>query len=524
MRRLLQRGGAEIDPLAYSADGRSFNFEAPLRLPLPVGSYVLLEDEEGRSYLGQVLQKEIINRDGAQVSLELDDDVDQTIDGGRVAGVSARVKLRYVQGTGDLLVRVDGEKMSGTRPTDVFRDADLTAAGAELVSAYLGGRDSSQARLEIGITEIAGAQAPATMRPKGFGRHTFLCGQSGSGKTFALGVLLEQLLLETDLRLLVIDPNGDFSRLGELQTNAAINSTRANPYGRTELADVRRRYKEAASRVQLLGARAEHGADPLRIRFSELGPEAQGAVLKLDPLADREEFSAYWRFIETLPGTRYSLADVRAFSGGVLTEHARQIALRIENLGVADWDLWASADEPSLVDTLDSDWRALVVDISDLAHAEEQAVTVTTILEHLWRRREDRNPVLVAIDEAHTVCPAEPTSKLQEASAAHVVRIAGEGRKYGLHLLVATQRPAKIHPNVLSQCDNLVLMRMNSAADLAGIAETFSFAPESMLAQAPYFDQGETLLAGGIVNRPTVARFGGRLSPEGGGDVPATWA
>jgi DNA helicase HerA-like ATPase len=67
-------------------------------------------------------------------------------------------------------------------------------------------------------------------------------------------------------------------------------------------------------------------------------------------------------------------------------------------------------------------------------------------------------------------------------------------------------------------------MRMNSAADLAGIAETFSFAPESMLAQAPYFDQGETLLAGGIVNRPTVARFGGRLSPEGGGDVPATWA
>jgi len=384
---LLQRGGPDIDPLAYSADGRSFSFEAPLRLPLPVGSYVLLEDEDGRSYLGQVLQKEIINRDGAQISLELDDDDDQAIDGGRVAGVSARVKLRYVQGTGDLLVRVDGKKMSGTRPTDVFR-----------------------------VTEIAGEQSPATMRPKGFGRHTFLCGQSGSGKTFALGVLLEQLLMETELRLLVIDPNGDFSRLGEVQTNAAINSSRANPYGRTELADVRRRYKEAASRVQLLGARVEHGADPLRIRFSDLGPEAQGAVLKLDPLADREEFSAYWRFIETLPGTRYSLADVRTFSGGVLTEHARQIALRIENLGVADWDLWASADEPSLVDTLDSDWRAFVVDISDLAQAEEQAVTVTTILEHLWRRREDRNPALVAIDEAHTACPAEPTSKLQEAS------------------------------------------------------------------------------------------------------------
>ena len=151
-------------------------------------------------------------------------------------------------------------------------------------------------------------------------------------------------------------------------------------------------------------------------------------------------------------------------------------------------------------------------------------MTAATILDHLWRRREERNPVLVVIDEAHNVCPAQPLLKLQEASGDHVVRIAGEGRKYGLHLLLATQRPAKIRPNALSQCDNLVLMRMNSAADLAWIAEIFSFAPDSMLARAPYFSQGETLLAGGIVSRPTLARFGGRLSPEGGGDVPATWA
>ena len=47
------------------------------------------------------------------------------------------------------------------------------------------------------------------------------------------------------------------------------------------------------------------------------------------------------------------------------------------------------------------------------------------------------------------------------------MRIAAEGRKFGLYLLVSTQRPQKVHPNVVSQCDNLVLMRLNSAADLA---------------------------------------------------------
>jgi uncharacterized protein len=50
----------------------------------------------------------------------------------------------------------------------------------------------------------------------GFDRHTFLCGQSGSGKTYSLGVILERLLIETDLRMVVLDPNSDFVRLAAL--------------------------------------------------------------------------------------------------------------------------------------------------------------------------------------------------------------------------------------------------------------------------------------------------------------------
>ena len=48
----------------------------------------------------------------------------------------------------------------------------------------------------------------------GFDRHTFLCGQSGSVKTYALGVLLEQLLLSTKLRIVVLDPNSDDVGIG----------------------------------------------------------------------------------------------------------------------------------------------------------------------------------------------------------------------------------------------------------------------------------------------------------------------
>ena len=59
------------------------------------------------------------------------------------------------------------------------------------------------------------------MRAQGFGRHSFLCGQSGSGKTYALGVILEQVLLGTGLRMVVLDPNADFVGLSDVRADAA---------------------------------------------------------------------------------------------------------------------------------------------------------------------------------------------------------------------------------------------------------------------------------------------------------------
>ena len=76
---------------------------------------------------------------------------------------------------------------------------------------------------------------------------------------------------------------------------------------------------------------------------------------------------------------------------------------------------------------------------------------------------------------------------------------------------------------MLSQCDNLVLMRVNSVADLAHVAEVFSFVPQGLIDRATTFRQGEALVAGKIASHPALVRFGARLSHEGGADVGG-WA
>jgi uncharacterized protein len=172
----------------------------------------------------------------------------------------------------------------------------------------------------------------------------------------------------------------------------------------------------------------------------------------------------------------------------------------------------------------EGDWQCLVLDVGSLELPAERAVVAEALLAHLWRGRRRREPILVVVDEAHNVCPQEPEDAVTALATELAVLIAGEGRKFGLYLLVASQRPAKIHANVLSQCENLALMRMNSLGDLDHVRTVFSHIPPTLVEQSSTFRLGESLVAGRIVPNPTFAGFSGRLSLEGGGDVSTSWA
>jgi DNA helicase HerA-like ATPase len=334
----------------------------------------------------------------------------------------------------------------------------------------------------------------------GFGRHTFLCGQSGSGKTYSLGVLLERLLTETRLRVVVLDPNSDYVRLGETRDGADASASE--------------RFAPVAASVAVRSGVT--GDDRIRVRFRELSTAQQAAALRLDPLADREEYAELTAVIED--ERVRSLADVDGVASDALK-------LRAHNLGVREWGIWPGPDGQSLAQELEDPGgpRCLVVDLGSLERREEQAMVAGHVLERLWRRRAAREPVAIVIDEAHNVCPAEPEGPIGALATEDAIRIAGEGRKFGLYLVLVSQRPQKVHENVLSQCDNLVLMRMNSAADLAHVGSVFSFVPPGLIERAMTFRQGEALVAGKIASHPALIRFGERLTREGGADVSG-WA
>ena len=452
-------------PLATSVDGRRFNFQVSLHgLELEAGGYVAIEGH-GSTRLGQLLSLELRHQD-------------------TTAPVVGQVRVRAGGGDGVVL---DGDG----RP---FHDALVRRATPAEVGAWLEGIRPGGAQLEVGELALA-PSVPFRLDAGGFGRHTFVCGQSGSGKTYSLGVLLERLLMETNLQIVVLDPNSDYVRLGEPRVDDA-------------------RYRDAAAAVQVRSGSSGRGR--IRVRFRDLSPAHQAALLRLDPLGDRAEYGELLALVED--ESIRSLEDLAE-------SPAEELTLRAHNLGVDRFGIWPGPEGESLLDELVSPEgpRCLVVDLGSLGTRDEQTLTAGAVLERLWRERGRRQPMVIVIDEAQNVCPAEATDPLAALATEDAIRIAGEGRKFGLYLVVVTQRPQKIHENVLSQCDNLVLMRMNSVADLAHVAGVFSFVPPGLVDRATGFGQGEALAAGKITSHPALVRFGSRISYEGGADV-AGWA
>jgi len=352
---------------------------------------------------------------------------------------------------------------------------------------------------ELRIGTGTGTDDDVVLDARRFNRHTFWCGQSGSGKTYALGVVLEQLVLHTELPILVLDPNADFIRFRHTREGAAAGVAQ----------------QIAASDIRVF--RSGHpGEDGLRVRFIDLSPASKAAVLQLDPIADAEEYNMLLH-LEEDPGNFDTAGMIGRLRESGDPWKAR-LAYRVENLQVLEWTVWSRGDR-SVVDDVRERPAMTVLDLGGFTHPSEPKVAALAVLESLWAAREERKPILIVIDEAHNLCSPKPHTAVERALTELLVQIAAEGRKFGLWLFLSTQRPTKIHPNVLSQCDNLGLMRVNAPRDLAELADVFGFAPVDLVERASGFAQGQALFAGGFIGRPTLVQMGERLTEENGGDV-----
>lgn len=124
-----------------------------------------------------------------------------------------------------------------------------------------------------------------------------------------------------------------------------------------------------------------------------------------------------------------------------------------------------------------------------------------------WTETSMRHPIAIFCDEAHLYIPErQQAGGAGEISVEIFERIAKEGRKYGVGLVVISQRPSEVNRTVLSQCNNLVAMRLTNGDDQSVVRKLL---PDSLAGFGdllPVLDTGEALVVGDASLLPTRIR------------------
>lgn len=125
-----------------------------------------------------------------------------------------------------------------------------------------------------------------------------------------------------------------------------------------------------------------------------------------------------------------------------------------------------------------------------------------------WTPAKERHPVALLCDEAHLYIPQKSNvDSADQISIGVFERIAKEGRKYGLSLVVISQRPSEVNKTILSQCSNFVSMRLTNSDDQAVIRKLLPENLGGFSELLPMLDTGEALVVGDASLLPTRVRI-----------------
>lgn len=432
--------------------------------------------------------------------------------------------------------------------------------------------------------------------------HTAIIAQSGSGKSFLLGRLVEEIFTQTRARCVILDPNADFRRVHEVEEPSlwhAPTYDRQRRRGRLTHEKTRSAFsarwtkRHMCIRTQTIAAAAAP-YETLQVSWPALSMDV--IAEDIDPMLRSDlyhchsflnDLASLHRFKTALPTKtrelideaeqllrqarnseadfrtslqlKYSIEDILSLqpkSGpppfvrilfwgtappevlrsqklmAVLRSEARArvtslieslvrtpkyISQTVEHFYFSKARSYETAGviTPTLPlgqSDIQPEKRLDVIDLPSLKDKATRLLAISAIMNSEWTRvrrnwatalrrpanRDTRAPTFLVIDEAHNLIPAEPHTKAETAVRDIFRTVVAEGRKYGLFVILVSQRPDKLDPLVLSECENKAIMKLSSGAvlDITRKLLGLDDVHPKMLEKCLDFDLGRALLVG----------------------------
>ncbi|MEO1074398.1 MAG: ATP-binding protein [Bacteroidota bacterium] len=241
--------------------------------------------------------------------------------------------------------------------------------------------------------------------------------------------------------------------------------------------------------------------------------EAAEAVLRLDDnnparaahIAHLDSWG--WRRFNQYTGTdRRTFEGIkkRTFRAAAALRNMEQVNRRVAGRGGGHTHPLPT-DKSALVD----DGQISVVSLAGYT-GDFQATIYSLIARRIFEARVQDDlalPVLLVLEEAHNFTPARAATTAEAGAIAITKQIAQEGRKFGVGLILISQRPSRLDETTLAMCNSFIIMRMVNPADQRFVRTVVESLGEDDAAMLPDLDVGEAILSGQLINFPVLARI-----------------
>ena len=384
-------------------------------------------------------------------------------------------------------------------PRTTFRaGVKVTRADPELVGSVLGLRINPKTDGYIGLLHGHGIPVALNINEL-IQRHACILAKTGGGKSYMSGDIIEELM-KHDVTCMIIDPHGEYGAMRD-PGEKGDEKFGVIPHG-------------YADRIKEFGI--TDGGDslikPLKFTFKSLEPRE---ILDLMRKADVRSFlPPIKRAVETLreAGELYSVTDLI----NVLKEDggSRNVML-ISELEYID-SMGIFAERGNRIDELVEKGKTTVINLKGVPPDIQQLIVkrLATFMFEL-RKKGTVPPMMFVVEEAHNYCPQGE----HVMSSKPLATIASEGRKFGLGLMVISQRPAKVDKNVLSQCGTQIILKVTNPNDIKAITASIEGLTTGMGDDIQSMPIGMAMVVGAGIESPLLVEVRPRESRHGGAGV-----
>jgi len=419
--------------------------------------------------------------------------------------VLARVEnlKRYLDNQGEEIVlasaRTTGYKQGNhiLIPKTPFKPEErVYSADRDLMTDIIGLRRTKTSNIYLGLLE--GHDIPTYLDTgKCISKHISVLAKTGAGKSYTVGVILEELL-KSKFPIVVIDPHGEYSSLRyENEDYDSMLPYQIKP----------RSYEE-----QVREYTANIITNPKAMKFTIRPKFTLEELIEILPmrLGDRQKAIVYdaLRIVEHQDYTIPDLINAVRLEESKAKWKVISGLESLRNSGIFD-------GKPLTEKDLVRKGQATIINLKG-AEPRIQELIVAKISKDLFNaiKLGEIPPFFYLIEEAHNFCPERGFG---DTLSSQILRnIASEGRKFGLHLCVVSQRPARIDKNVLSQCNTQIILKVTNPNDLKALGQSIEGFTHGMENDIKQLSVGQALVVGECVEQPITVNIRARESRHGG--------